>query len=59
MTIQEARRQLTHEEMLKVTELALSSGPFSIEKVKRKNGRLAVLVKFQKTGETKIIDMGD
>lgn len=59
MTIQEARRVLTHEEMLKLTELALSSGPFSIEKVKRKHGRLTVAVKFPSTGETKIIDMGD
>lgn len=59
MTIQEARRLLTNKEMEKVTERALSSGAFSIERVNRKHGRLEVSVKFQKTGEIKVLDMGD
>lgn len=57
MTIPEARKRLTHEEMAKLTEMVLAAGPFSIEKVKRQNGHLHVAVKFPKTGETKMIEV--
>lgn len=51
MTIPEARKLLTREEMEKVTEYALKTGPFSIEKVRRKSDRVEVTVKF--TGKHK------
>lgn len=56
MTIPEARKLLTHEEISKLTETVLAAGPFSIEKVKRKNGRLEVKVKFS-NGEQKLIEV--
>jgi hypothetical protein len=55
VTIPEVRKQLSHEEMSKVTAHALATGPFSIEKVVRKTDRVEVTVKFTGKKKTMLI----
>jgi len=55
MTLTEARRQLSRKEMEKVTERALATGPFTVDKVRRLGSRVEVSVSFTNTDKKKLI----
>jgi hypothetical protein len=55
MKIPDARSVLSHDEIVKVTQDALRTGPFQIKNVRKIGQRTEVTVRFPKTGHEKVI----